>query len=400
MPSIKENESEGCKARRPESKTKAGTAQRYPTTCRHPTPGLCEEGIAMDSPPADNVFPKGVAAIVHDLVEFPPVQQLFQTHLELWQNDNAQFTEERRKVQAELATFWRDEPQAADSFRDEHWPARRIYSPDGSKSGLFPIPPELNDRLNKFNVGLSEFNDTSRYHLVRSLENKQDFSTTESFVMLAELHDAAYPRSPIGYPIDHIVSVAEAANLLNKGMSKVAAQNLAILVERVLDMIESGADIKARNEAGKTLQEIVFRCRETLANPDTRSRPNFAVPQLLESVQDAIAKLGSDNKATLERSKPAGEREIKSPPLIVSSRKKPRGSKAKADTLIQKVLSSGNSQLIREWVFANEDQLAELCGCSRGTIMKTEFWKKDRASAQQKWARESGGRHPKWKSET
>jgi hypothetical protein len=245
----------------------------------------------MDSPPTDKLLPKGVAAIVHDLVEFSPVQELFQTHIQLWRENNALIADQRRKAEAELATFWRDEPHAPDPFKDEHWPARRIYSPDRSKSELFPIPPELNDKLN-------EYNDPSRYHLLCSLDNRQDFSTTESFIMLADLHDAAYQSSPIGYAIDHIVSVAEAADILKKGMSQVAAQNLATLAERVLDLIEARADSKSTNKTGKTLQQIIQRSRDKLA--DIGSLPHLGKRSDRRFVKGAIEASQSKLLAAIE----------------------------------------------------------------------------------------------------
>jgi hypothetical protein len=79
---------------------------------------------------------------------------------------------------------------------------------------------------------------------------------------------------------------------------------------------------------------------------------------------------------------------------------KSRGSKIEADRLIQKVLESGSAELIREWVFANKDELAKLCGCSRGTAMKTVFWTKNRASQQAKWNREHGGKQPSRRAST
>jgi len=81
-------------------------------------------------------------------------------------------------------------------------------------------------------------------------------------------------------------------------------------------------------------------------------------------------------------------------------RRKQRGSKAKSDELICEVLKSNNRELIYKWVFANKKELAKCCECSPGTVLKTEFWKKNRASEQARWNRENGGRQPQRKSET
>jgi hypothetical protein len=81
-------------------------------------------------------------------------------------------------------------------------------------------------------------------------------------------------------------------------------------------------------------------------------------------------------------------------------RRKPRGSKAKSDELICEVLKSNDRELISKWVFANKKELAEFCGCSPGTVLKTEFWKKNRGSEQARWNRENGGRQPQRMSET
>jgi len=243
----------------------------------------------MGSPPTDVLLLNGVAALVRDLAKFAPVHELFQTHLKRWRKKNALIVAQRSKVEAQLAKFWRKEPKAADPDEDEHWPARRIYSPDRTKSKLVPIPPELNRKLEKYN-------DPSRYHLLRSLDNKQDLSPTESFILLAELHDAAYPKGQLGYTQDqvHIVGLAEATKILAKGLSPVAVENLATLVERVLDQIEARPDFKSRNETGKTLQQIINRSRKKIADLVIHSRQHFVTHTDWESVQDEVSKLRSD----------------------------------------------------------------------------------------------------------
>ena len=252
----------------------------------------------MDSPPPDEVLLKGVAAIVHALAEFAPVHEMFQTHLTRWRKRNCLIAVQRRKLETQLAKFWRKEPKAADPDEYKHWPARRIYSPDRTKSKLVPIPQKFNDKLQKYD-------DPSRYHLLRSLYNKQDFSPTESFILLAELHDAAYPTDQLGYAVDYIVDVAEATNLLDEGLSQIAVQNLATLVERVLDLIEARADSKSRNKTGKTLQQIIHRSREKRADLVIRSRPHFVTHTDRESGLDAAGKSQSDVKASLMIPEPA-----------------------------------------------------------------------------------------------
>lgn len=258
----------------------------------------------MGSPATDKVLPKGVAAIVHDVAEFSPVDELFQTHLKRWRRKTALIVAQRRKAEAQLATLWRDEPQAPDPDKDEHWPARRIYSPDRSKSELFAVPPELDRKLKKYCDPIpkeldgksKKYNDPSRYHLLRELDNKQDFSTTESFILLAELHDAAYPKDQLGYHEDqvHIVGLAEATKILDRGLSQVAVQNLATLVERVLDLIEARADSESTNKTGKTLQQIIQRSREKLADLVIRSRPQFVSHTDRESGLSAAGKSRSN----------------------------------------------------------------------------------------------------------
>ncbi len=267
----------------------------------------------MGSPPTDVLMLNGVAALVRDLAEFAPVHELFQTHLKRWRKKNALIVAQRRKAKAQLATLWRDEPHVPDPDKEEHWPARRIYSPDRTKSELFAVPPELDRKLKKYNDPnpkeldrkLKEYNDPSRYHLLRSLDDKQDFSTTESFVLLAELHDAAYQSSPIGYAIDHIVSVAEATNILKDGMSQVAVERLATLVEKSIDRIDSQADANAKNRSGETLQQTIKRSRKKLVDLVTLSRQHFVTHTDLESVQDAVERLQSDVKASLMIPEPA-----------------------------------------------------------------------------------------------
>ena len=247
----------------------------------------------MGSRATDKVLPRGVAAIVHALVEFVPVHELFQVHLKLWRENNALILDERRKAKAQRDKFFLQAPKAADSDEHQDWSVQSIFTTDRIERDFVRIPPEL-DRT------LEQSEDPSRYHLLRSLDDKQDFSTTESFVLLAELHDAAYQRSPIGYAIDHIVGVAEAADMLKKGISQVAAQNLATLVERVLDLIEAQADSKSKNKTGKTLQQIIQRSRKKGADLVTLSRQHFVTHSDRESFQDAIEASHSKLTAAIE----------------------------------------------------------------------------------------------------
>lgn len=99
----------------------------------------------------------------------------------------------------------------------------------------------------------------------------------------------------------------------------------------------------------------------------------------------------AEAEASEQRTQP-----VRSP---ATKRTKPRGSKKKSDELICKVLNSGNSELIHKWVFANKHELAELCGSSPGTAMKTQFWINNRASAQAKWTREHGAGAPRRRHE-
>ena len=256
----------------------------------------------MGSPPTDVLMLNGVAALVRDLAEFAPVHELFQTYLKRWRKKNALIVAQRRKAKAQLATLWRDEPHVPDPDKEEHWPARRIYSPDRTKSELFPVPPELNRKLKKYNDQnpkeldgkLKEYNDPSRYHLLRSLDDKQDFSTTESFILLAELHDAAYSKRQLGYAEDYIVDVAEATKVLNDGISQVAVERLATLVGRVLKQIAAQVDPNARNKVGETLQEIIDHSRKELARLVIRVDQHFGTHSDRESDKDEVSKLRSD----------------------------------------------------------------------------------------------------------
>lgn len=347
----------------------------------------------MDSSPNDVLMLNGVVEIVNALLEFKPVGELFHHHLQRWRKKYCLFEKQRVKVKAQLAEFWRDEPQTPDPYQAEYWPARRIYSPDRTKSELFPIPLKLDFKLRRYEGPI-------RRHSLRSLHKKQNFTLAESFILLAELHDAAYSQLRLGEEKEFMAGVAEATEMLAIGLSQAAVVNLKALFQRVLDRIEALADSRSRNKSEKTLQEIMLRCRETLADLVIRSRPNSVTPPDLESVQVAVEKLRSDVKASLMITESAAKHKVFIPSRKASRRKKPRGSKEKSDTLIQNVLKSGKSELIYKWVFANKDHLAELCGCSPGTVMKTEFWKQNRASEQKKWNRENGRGRPKRKSET
>jgi hypothetical protein len=228
--------------------------------------------------PTDKVLPKGIAAIVRDLVDFLPVRELFQAHLARWEKKNELRLCQRRKAEARLASFWVEEPKAPDSDEYELWPARTIFSPDRSDWKVIRIPLELNRRLEKSNA-------PGRYRLLHSLDARQDFSRTESFALLAKLHNGAYENSQIGGTIHEQLNAAEAVAVLEKGMSQPAVQNLAAILERVLDVIEVLVDSASKNQSGKTLRQIIQRSREALVDLRARSQPPHSVtPLTLKSV--------------------------------------------------------------------------------------------------------------------
>ena len=247
----------------------------------------------MGSPHTDVLMLKGVAAIVRDLVEFAPVHELFQNHLQRWRKKYCLFEKQRVKVKAQLAEFWRDEPQSLDPYQEKYWPARRIYSPDRTKSDLFPIPPKLDLRLRRYEGPI-------RHHSLRSLHEEQNLTVAESFILLAELYDAAYSQLQLGEEKEFMVGVAEATEILAIGLPQAAVVNLKTLFQRVLDQIEALADSRSRNKSGKTLQEIMIRSRETLADLVIRSRAHLGTESDQKSVHDAIEASQSKLLAAIE----------------------------------------------------------------------------------------------------
>ena len=235
----------------------------------------------------------GVAEIVNALLEFKPVDELFHHHLQRWRKKYCLLEKQRVKVKAQLAEFWRDEPQTPDPYQAEYWPARRIYSPDRTKSELFPIPPKLDFKLRRYEGPI-------RRHSLRSLHKKQNFTLAESFILLAELHDAAYSQLRLGEEKEFMAGVAEATEMLALGLSQAAVVNLKALFQRVLDQIEALADSRSRNKSGKTLQEIIVRSRETLADLVIRSRAHLGTQSDQKSVHDAIEASQSKLLAAIE----------------------------------------------------------------------------------------------------
>jgi len=241
----------------------------------------------MSSPPTDVLMLNGVAALVKDLAEFTPVRELFKAHITGWQKKNALIVVQRRQAEAQLAKFWWKEAKSADAVEYEHWPARTIFSPDRTKKKIVPIPPELNRKLKKYS-------DPRVFHYLRSLDSKQDFSPTESFILLAELHDAAYSKRQLGYAEDPAVDVAEATKILKDGISQVAVERLALLVEKSLSRIELQTDANARNGSKKTLQQIIQRSRKKLEDLVALSRQHFSRHSDQDTVHEELSKLRID----------------------------------------------------------------------------------------------------------
>ncbi len=241
----------------------------------------------MDSSPTDVLMLNGVAEIVNALLEFKPVDELFHHHLQRWRKKYCLLEKQRVKVKAQLAEFWRDEPQTPDPYQAKYWPARRIYSPDRTKSGLFLIPPKLDFELRRYEGPI-------RRHSLRSLHKKQNFTLAESFILLAELHGAAYSQRQLGEEKEFMVGVAEATEILAIGLPQAAVVNLKALFQRVLDRIEALADSRSRNKSGKILQEIMIRSRQTLEDLVIRSRPNHDYKSEAKPVKPAAASSTSD----------------------------------------------------------------------------------------------------------
>lgn len=247
----------------------------------------------MGSPPTDVLMLNGVAALVKNLAEFTPVRELFKAHITGWQKKNALIVVQRRQAEAQLAKFWWKEAKAADAVEYEHWPARTIFSPDRTKRKIVQISPQLNRKLEKYSAPRD-------FHFLRSLDNKQDFSPTESFILLAELHDAAYSKRPLGYAEDPAVDVAEATKILKDGISQVAVERLASLVEKSLSRIELKTDANARNRSKETLQHIIQRSRKKLEDLVALSRQHFSRRSDPEAVHEELSKLRSDLIASNE----------------------------------------------------------------------------------------------------
>ena len=250
----------------------------------------------MGSPNADVLLLNGVAAIVKDLAEFAPIQSLFRTHITRWRKKNALIVVNLRKAEAQLTAFARRKRKTKNPAEKE-WPLRRIYALDYSSSDLVPVPPELNRKVQKRE-------NRNRNHLLLALDDKRDWTPSECFTMLAEIRDAAYQIFPIGPTgwrgfkedghADYVVDVDEATKKLADGLSLVEAENLATVVERVLDRIEARPDSKTKNEAGKTLQQIVERSRRKLEKLMAHTHQHFASQANRESVRHEVSKLRND----------------------------------------------------------------------------------------------------------
>ena len=251
----------------------------------------------MGSPKTDLLLLNGVGAIVKDLAEFQPIRTLFRTQIARWRKKHALIVGNLVKAEAQLRAFALREPRNQESPK-ETWPLRRIRSGPGMEySELVPIRPDLYRKVEKRE-------DRQRNHLLNDLEHKRDWTPSECFTMLAEIHDAAHPRFPIG-PMtwrgvkedghaDYVLDVDRATERLTKGLSLVEAESLANVVERVLDRIAARADSKTKNESGKTLKQIVERSRQRLNELVAHARQHFVSQADQDSVRHEVSKLRND----------------------------------------------------------------------------------------------------------
>ncbi len=254
----------------------------------------------MGSPDADVLLLNGVATIIKDLAEFAPIRALFRTHITRWRKKNALIVVNLRKAEEQLIAFGRRELKTKKPPKND-WPLRRIYPRDDlGYSELVPISPDLYRKVEKREDRIKNH----RNHLLDALDGKRDWTPSECFTMLAEIHDARYPRFPIGPTgwrgfkedghADYVVDVDEATKKLVKGLSLVEAENLATVVERVLDRIEARPDSTPKNEAGKTLQQVIERRRRKLEKLVAHTRQHFVSQEDRDSVRHEVSKLRSD----------------------------------------------------------------------------------------------------------
>ncbi len=180
---------------------------RHSTFCRPPLPAHAKKVMLWVRLLLAYYFWTGVAAIVKDLVEFIQVRSLFETHITNWRKQNAEDVAKHRQAEAELIAYARQRPKTANPAERE-WPLWRIHSSDFSSSELVPIPRELYDKVQNLRVD-------NRYHLLLALDDEREWTLTEGFTMLVEIHDAAFEEDGLGSPTTSCMALpARSRNLI------------------------------------------------------------------------------------------------------------------------------------------------------------------------------------------
>ncbi len=208
------------------------------------------------------------AGSVHQLIRFAEVRKLFEWHISRWRRKKA--LTQVNKVKAEDAL----KPSARRNKVPADWPYCRVGI--GTNSRLIQVPPELLRKVEKRDL----MQDSLRNRLSR--RPFKDFTPSERFTLLAQIHDACYANPQLG-PTDlrayergkgHYLAGVMGLEDFSPEVRRLTtseATRLNDILAFVLIRIEGKGDPATEDDNGELLVDVIGRLRRKWGLPSSRT---------------------------------------------------------------------------------------------------------------------------------
>lgn len=207
------------------------------------------------------------AGSVHQLIRFAEVRKLFEWHISRWRRKKAVI--DANKVKAEEALL----ASARRKKVPPEWTSRRVGI--GENSQLIQVPPKLPRKVEKRGLMQTALRNRLTQRLFK------DFTPTERFTLLAQIHDAYNTSHRLG-PTDPREN-ERGTNLYLAGVDLLQdytpeerrlttseATRLSDVLAFVLARIEAKVDPATEDENGELLVDVITRLRTEWKLPSSR----------------------------------------------------------------------------------------------------------------------------------
>ncbi len=228
------------------------------------------------------------ADTVQKLIRFAEVRECFKGHIGRWRRKKSLIQANKAKAEEALERWLQRKKKKSKTPPD--WPVRRVRA--GANSRLVQVPPELARKVEK--------REALEGNLLSRLAQTpfKEFTRSEQFAILAQIHDSQYQKRPIGrtdlfecrpdesyYP----ANVAILGSKLTKGREpkQIEASRLHDALAFVLARIEAKFDPELKDEKGDLLIDVIARLRQKW---ELHSSRTLVVQSQIVSARDSRTK--------------------------------------------------------------------------------------------------------------